>query len=78
MDDAWEKLLRLKKLASEYQAFNREALQFLFKAHEIDEETRSHLKKRAEEVRVLSEQVPEPLARQMLLELADCYEQLAN
>jgi hypothetical protein len=65
-------------LAVEFQRSNETSLDFLATAHVLEAATISRLRQKAEVFRMFADTVPSPIARDILLELADTYESMAK
>jgi hypothetical protein len=70
-------LRRLQTEAFELRVFIEVSRKFLDNSRKLDEETKVRLWQRAEEARFVSAQVTDPLARDLLLELAESFERAA-
>jgi hypothetical protein len=76
--ESWRHLMRLRKVAAEFESSNAASLGYLSTALATDADVISRLKEKAEEVRYVLAGITDPLARDILQELADSYEQLGR
>jgi hypothetical protein len=71
-------LTRLKATALQFQIATDNCQSFLRNARDLDEQTRGRFRQRGEEARFLSMQVSDTLIQDLLLELAEKFDDLAR
>jgi hypothetical protein len=76
--DSWRELMRLRKVAAEFECSNQAGRRYLETAATLDGDVLARLRRKAEEARFALNQVPDPMARLLLQELADSYEQFGR
>jgi hypothetical protein len=76
--ESWRHLMRFRKVAAEFESSNAASRGYLSTALATDDDVISRLKKKAEAVRFVLAEITDPLARDILQELTDSYEQLGR
>jgi hypothetical protein len=74
--DSWPELMHLRDVIAEFEWSNEVGVRFLEKAATIDGDVLARHRRKAEEARFVLNQVPDPMAKLLLQELADSYERL--